>query len=234
MFHRDGPTFLELAKQALSSTARGYDLLAPKFDATPFRTPDEILEVAAQYFGHVSRSLDVCCGTGAGIRFLRTASRQVVGFDFSEGMLLEARKRTADAPGDAPIRFVRGDARSMPFEGEFELATCFGALGHFVGEDQELFVAAIARALAPGGRFLFVSAHAPPVASLRWLFASTFNAAMHVRNAIWKPPFIMYYLTFLLPEVEALLARHGFTTCIGTRPFPHPFGAARLVIATKT
>ena len=45
MFHPKGPSFFELVEQALSSTERGYDLLAPKFDYTPFRTPDEILEV---------------------------------------------------------------------------------------------------------------------------------------------------------------------------------------------
>jgi len=44
MFHPAGPTFWELAEQCLSSTERGYDLLAPKFDFTPFRTPDEILD----------------------------------------------------------------------------------------------------------------------------------------------------------------------------------------------
>ena len=41
MFHPQGPTFWELARQALSSTQRGYDLLAPKFDFTPFRTPHD-------------------------------------------------------------------------------------------------------------------------------------------------------------------------------------------------
>lgn len=40
MFHPKGPSFVELAKQCLSSTERGYDLLAPKFDYTPFRTPE--------------------------------------------------------------------------------------------------------------------------------------------------------------------------------------------------
>ena len=49
MFHPDGPTFWELARQALSSTTRGYDLLAPKFDVTPFRTPDVILRKSADY-----------------------------------------------------------------------------------------------------------------------------------------------------------------------------------------
>ena len=38
MFSPGGPTFRELMQQALASTERGYDLLAPKFDLTPFRT----------------------------------------------------------------------------------------------------------------------------------------------------------------------------------------------------
>ena len=45
MFHREGPSVLELTIQWLSSTQRGYDLLAPKFDYTPFRTPDSVLSV---------------------------------------------------------------------------------------------------------------------------------------------------------------------------------------------
>src|SRR6266404_4341054 len=109
MFHPQGSTFWELAVQALSSTDRGYDLLAPKFDYTPFRTPDTILErVAAhlQTVGPFAAGLDVCCGTGAAMRMLRPLCRQrVVGIDRSAGMLTTARERTADAPGDAALEF---------------------------------------------------------------------------------------------------------------------------------
>ena len=44
MFSRHGPSLRELTVQALSSVERGYDLLAPKFDHTPFRTPPGILD----------------------------------------------------------------------------------------------------------------------------------------------------------------------------------------------
>src|SRR5690606_33847766 len=98
MFHPDGPTFFELAQQALSSTDRGYDLLAPKFDLTPFRTPDEVLEVAAARTAKagapVRKVLDVCCGTGAAMRWFRPlASEAIVGVDRSTGMLAEAERR---------------------------------------------------------------------------------------------------------------------------------------------
>jgi len=37
-----------------------------------------------------------------------------------------------------------------------------------------------------------------------------FDAAMLIRNALWRPPFVMYYLSFLLPRARRLLAEHGF------------------------
>ena len=54
---------------------RGYDLLAPKFDYTPFRTPESVLEATAQELSEIrsfSNGLDVCCGTGAGLVALRS------------------------------------------------------------------------------------------------------------------------------------------------------------------
>jgi hypothetical protein len=47
MFSPQGPSVRELAMQALSSVEGGYDLLAPKFDHTPFRTPDGVLDATA-------------------------------------------------------------------------------------------------------------------------------------------------------------------------------------------
>src|SRR5262245_11995462 len=125
MFHPQGPTFWELAVQALSSTEKGYDLLAPKFDYTPFRTPEEVLQTVAedlQSLGSFDCGLDVCCGTGAAMRMLRPMCRQqVVGVDISAGMLTVARQLLADAPGNAALEFVRGNVLSMPFHEAFDI-----------------------------------------------------------------------------------------------------------------
>jgi hypothetical protein len=40
--------------------------------------------------------------------------------------------------------------------------------------------------------------------------AHGFNAVMRVRNALLKPEFIMYYLTFLWPGIRSKLERAGF------------------------
>src|SRR5690348_5664283 len=125
MFHPKGPTFYELAVQALSSTERGYDLLAPKFDYTPFRTPQEILDAVGTWLRPLApfgSALDLCCGTGAGLRMLRPLCRErVVGLDMSRGMLEVCRQRTADAPGTASVELVRGNALALPFGPVFDL-----------------------------------------------------------------------------------------------------------------
>jgi ubiquinone/menaquinone biosynthesis C-methylase UbiE len=237
VYHPRGPTFLELMRQALSSTERGYDLLAPKFDLTPFRTPDPVLAAMANVIGapaSIDAALDVCCGTGAAMTHLRALCRQrIVGLDFSAGMLEEAARRVSAAPGSALVELVRGDARDMPFAGEFDVVTSAGAFGHIEPHDEEAFVAGIARALRPGGRFVFVTSEMPSWTSpWRWV-ARGFNGVMRVRNAIRKPAFIMYYLTFLWPDVEPLLERHGFEVQAQFDRCPPPFQRAIVVTATS-
>src|ERR1051325_4315086 len=146
MFHPKGPTFFELARQALSSTERGYDLLAPKFDYTPFRTPDEVLDRVGDYLEATApfdAGLDICCGTGAAMRMLRPLCRQrVVGIDTSAGMLAEAQRlstlpsplrgRGAGSEGGARLEFVRANVLAMPFTAAFDIAVSFGAFGHIL------------------------------------------------------------------------------------------------------
>ncbi|HEY8088399.1 MAG TPA: class I SAM-dependent methyltransferase, partial [Polyangiaceae bacterium] len=188
MFRPDGPSLLELLRQALSSTERGYDMLAPKFDATPFRTPDEILAPMARAIGEpgsVRDALDVMCGTGAAMTWLRPLCRErVVGVDFSAGMLEEARRRVNAAPGDAQVVLERGDVLTIRFDRAFDVATCVGAFGHILERDEARFLGNVQRALRPGGRFVFPTAEAPPATSTRLWMARAFNAAMHLRNAV--------------------------------------------------
>lgn len=233
MFHRNGPTLFELLRQALSSTDAGYDLLAPKFEFTPFRTPDLVLEAAAATITRpVSRILDLCCGTGAGMRAFRSVcTGQIVGVDRSAGMLAEARRSLAKGTG-APFATVQGDALSLPFRPSFEVVTCFGAFGHILEPDEPRLVVQIARALRPGGRFIFVTSDEPPRLHPGRLAAEAFNAAMRLRNVLIKPQFVMYYLTFLLPRARALLEAQGFTVDAPENLLPPPFRGLRLVTAT--
>src|SRR3984885_15337218 len=119
MFSPQGPSLRELTVQALSSVEGGYDLLAPKFDWTPFRTSHGVLDATAEAlrpFGPLDSGLDVCCGTGAGMRVLEPlCGGHVHRVDFSAGMLARARSAHPDT------RLVRADPRALPFAGAFDL-----------------------------------------------------------------------------------------------------------------
>ncbi len=211
-----GPTLRELTVQALSSVERGYDLLAPKFDRSPFRTPDDVLDATAgalRPLGSFGPGLDVCCGTGAGMRVLSSVCEgPVVGTDFSAGMLAQARTACPAA------RWVRADVRALPFAGAFDLAVSFGAFGHFLPAERPALFAGVHRALRAGGLFAFPVFTLPPVTS-RWYWALLgFDLAMRARNAVWRPPFVMYYRTWPLPAVRADLTASGFT--VTTVPLP--------------
>ncbi|MFG2879535.1 class I SAM-dependent methyltransferase [Streptomyces sp. NPDC048337] len=254
MFTTHGPSVRELAVQALSSVERGYDLLAPKFDHTPFRTPDRILdaveEALAQREGSFGAGLDLCCGTGAGIGMLRRLCRErVTGVDLSAGMLAEAERkhgtggpgaeRETGGPGSPPVDFVRADARALPpaLGGSYDLAVSFGAFGHFLPAERPALFSGAYAALREGGVFAFpIGAPIPPSSPVWWAVAG-FDAAMRVRNAVWRPPFVMYYRTFPPSGVLADLRAAGFAVeTVPLEPFGRlPSGAPRwrLVLARK-
>ncbi|MEV7290737.1 class I SAM-dependent methyltransferase [Streptomyces microflavus] len=241
MFTKQGPTLRELAVQALSSTQRGYDLLAPKFDHTPYRTPDRVLDSvtrALEPLGPFGTGLDVCCGTGAGVGVLRQVCRErVVGVDFSAGMLAEARASLPPGNGGPAVDWVRADALTLPFAPSFDLALSIGAFGHFLPADRFGLFAEVYGSLRPGGRFVFPIGAPPAVGSRAYWSFLGFDAAMRVRNALWSPKFIMYYRTFRLSDVLDDLTGAGFgvrlmaLTDLGERPDGSP--RARLVVATR-
>ena len=232
MFGSGGPSFIELTRQALTSTRKGYDLLAPKFEATPFRTPDPVLDQVRHFLaakGPVGRGLDVCCGTGAGMEMLRSVcSGEVVGLDFSEGMLKEARRRLSGVEG---LTFVQGDALTMSFESEFDVVTSFGAFGHFQEFQQPTLLQGIHRALVPGGRFAFITIpEQTPRDGLWWIYRG-FNGVMRVRNRVIKPEFIMYYLNFTVPRILPMFDRVGFDVVLYDTDWERrPY---KIAIATK-
>lgn len=237
MFHPQGPTLFELAKQAWSSTERGYDLLAPKFNYTPFCTPEEVIErTLQQALGptDIDGALDICCGTGAAMRLLKARCRsRLVGVDFSPGMLEVAKQLVGEAAGTPQLEFQCGDVLEMNFKEEFDLAVCFGALGHILPADQDRFVERIYAALKPNGKFAFVTCECPSRLSLRYWLARSFNGAMHVRNWLHAPPFVMFYLKFLLADALRLLQRHGFEVEVTDAGFERPYDALKVVIAKR-
>ncbi|MDJ1135292.1 class I SAM-dependent methyltransferase [Streptomyces iconiensis] len=233
---RNGPTFRELAVQALSSVEHGYDLLAPKFDRTPYRTPDAVLDATARAlrpYGPFGAGLDLCCGTGAGTRVLReVCGGRVAGVDFSTGMLARAREAAPEAD------WVRGEAHALPFApGAFDLVVSFGAHGHFLPAEHPHLFAQVRATLSAGGHLAFPLAAPPRPGTAPYWSLLAFDAAMRVRNAVWRPPFVMYYRTWPLSGVRRELREAGFAVTLhplpelGSREDGSP--RCRLVLATK-
>ncbi|MFC1401493.1 MULTISPECIES: class I SAM-dependent methyltransferase [Streptacidiphilus] len=239
MFSPQGPTLRELTVQALSSIEHGYDLLAPSFDRTPFRTSERVLDAVAgalEPLGPFGAGVDLCCGTGAGTAVLRgLCGKRVVGVDFSAGMLQVARAAVPDTEPDT--EWVRADVRRLPFASEFDLAVSFGAFGHFLPRERPGLFAQAYAALRPGGLFAFPVPAPPRVGSWPYWALWGFDAGMRVRNALLRPTFVMYYRTFPLPAVRAELERTGFAvstvplTALGELPDGAP--RCRLVLARR-
>ncbi|KUO05107.1 class I SAM-dependent methyltransferase [Streptomyces caeruleatus] len=220
MFSPEGPSLRELAVQALSSVERGYDLLAPKFDHTPFRTPESVLAAVAtalDRIGPYDDGLDLCCGTGAGADVLaEVCRRSVTGVDFSAGMLDVARRQVG--AGGARVAWVRADARALPFTSAFDLVVSFGAFGHFLPHELPGLFAQVHSVLRPGGTFAFPVVAPPRATSPAYWMLLGFDAVMRVRNAVWRPPFVMYYRAFRLGEVRAELERAGLRVELAALP----------------
>jgi SAM-dependent methyltransferase len=187
---------------------------------------------ALRPLGPFGRGLDVCCGTGAGMRVLTSVCQgPIMGADFSTGMLAQARRAHPDA------RWVRADVRALPFAGAFDLAVSFGALGHFLPVQRPALFAGVYRALRPGGVFAFPVGAPPPVTSRQYWALAGFDLAMRIRNAVWRPPFVMYYRTWPLHAVRGDLTATGFTvttvplTALGRREDGSP--RCRLVLARR-
>ncbi|WP_037679811.1 class I SAM-dependent methyltransferase [Streptomyces griseus] len=220
MFSPEGPTLRELAVQALSSVEHGYDLLAPKFDHTPFRTPDSVLDAVGAALvrtGPYDDGLDLCCGTGAGVDVLaRVCRRGVTGTDFSAGMLYVARRRAETA--GPPVAWVRADARALPFRSAFDLVVSFGAFGHFLPHELPGVFGQVRSVLRPGGTFAFPVLAPPRPSSPGFWMLLGFDAVMRVRNALWRPRFVMYYRAFRLGDVGRELERAGFDVTLHALP----------------
>ena len=89
--------------------------------------------------------LDACCGTGDLAVACARAGGRVTGLDFSEAMLVRARRKAPE------LEWVQGDATAMPFEdGAFDAATVGFGIRNV--PDLEQGLRELRRVLRPGGR----------------------------------------------------------------------------------
>lgn len=119
--------------------------------------------------GPGDRVLDLACGTGDFAEMCQAAGAEVVGLDFSRGMLIGATKR--DTIRDI---LVQGDALNLPLaDGSFTVAVSGFALRNFTSIPPVL--AELARVLQPGGRLGLLEVDRPGNPAVRGGHAVYFN-----------------------------------------------------------
>lgn len=104
------------------------------------------------------RILDIGCGTGRHAIELTKRGYQVTGIDLSEAQLARGREK-ARADG-LDIDFRKLDARSLPFDQEFDLAIMICEGGFPLMETDEMnfqILQSATRAIRTGGKFIFTT-----------------------------------------------------------------------------
>ena len=149
---------------------------------------------------------DLACGTGDLCRELERRGYRAVGFDFSHGMLVNART-------DSPL--VEADIVRLPLsDGSIDGVTCGFALRNVVS--LEGFFREIGRVVRPGGRIALLDASEPDNRVLRAGHGAYFNRIVPMIGGALSDKAAYSYLprsmAYLPPPVEmiSMLVRAGF------------------------
>ena len=142
---------------------------------------------AVDVAGNPRRALDVATGTGDLAIELRRRGAEVVGVDFSEGMLEIARTK---APG---IEFRTGNALALDFpDNEFDAATVgFGARNF---DDLDRGLSEMARVVRPGGKVVVLEITNPQKPPLSTFFRIWFDSIVPLLGKVAGDPDAYEYL----------------------------------------
>jgi demethylmenaquinone methyltransferase/2-methoxy-6-polyprenyl-1,4-benzoquinol methylase len=110
--------------------------------------------------------VDLCTGTGSSaLRMARDSGARVIGVDFAEGMLHQARRKSLEGRRCSPV-WVKADVRALPIaSGSVDRVTCAYAMYELSGGAREQTLKEVVRVLRPGGMFLMME-HLPPTRPL--------------------------------------------------------------------
>ena len=140
--------------------------------------------------GPGERALDVATGTGdlaVALASRVTPGGEVVGVDFSEGMLAVARSK---APA---LRFEAGNALALAYpDGAFDTATVGFGARNFADLDRGL--AEMARVVRPGGKVVVLEITSPRRPPLSWFFGLWFDRIVPRLGRIAGDPEAYAYL----------------------------------------
>lgn len=163
------------------------------------------------------RILDLGCGTGHLTNRIAETGAEVVGIDRAPEMLEEAQRTYPER------RFVRADARTLPFADAFD-GVFSNAVLHWIAE-QDAVVRSVAAALRPGGRFVVELGGSGNVGSIVEAVETELRERGYGVQNPWYFPSV--------GEYAAKLESHGFEVQYATlfdRPTELDEGAAGLSV----
>jgi demethylmenaquinone methyltransferase / 2-methoxy-6-polyprenyl-1,4-benzoquinol methylase len=160
--------------------------------------------------GPGTRALDVATGTGDLAIELASRGGDVVGSDFSEGMLERARGKSPD------VRWEQANALELPYEDDsFDAATVgFGARNF---SDLASGLAEMVRVVRPGGRVVVLEITTPTRPPLSTFFSLWFDRIVPLLGRVTGEDQAYSYLPSSVKrfpgpaELAALMARSGLT-----------------------
>jgi SAM-dependent methyltransferase len=156
------------------------------------------------------RILDVGCGTGQLTSEIAQAGAEVIGIDLSPQMITAARQNFPE------LQFAVADIASTSYDTEFDAVFSNAAL-HWV-KDQKGAIAAIARALKPGGRLVFeMGGHG----NIHHIWTATMQALTHM--GVEDPEDLSPWFYPSIGEYAPMLESHGLLVTFAVlfdRPTP--------------
>jgi demethylmenaquinone methyltransferase/2-methoxy-6-polyprenyl-1,4-benzoquinol methylase len=163
--------------------------------------------------GPGDRALDVATGTGdLAIELARRVAPggEVVGSDFSEGMLDVARRKAPE------LRWEHGNALALPYEdGSFDAATVgFGARNF---SDLEHGLREMVRVVRPGGRVVVLEITTPQRPPLSTFFSLWFDRVVPLLGKLAAEPEAYTYLPSSVKRFPGPQALGGILHGVGLR-----------------
>ena len=165
-----------------------------------------LLKMAAPQRGE--HALDVCCGTGDIALALVQAGMEVTGLDFSAQMLTVAaqRQEMRQAGLLAPIRWVQGDAMSLPFpDASFEIVTIGYGLRNLA--DWQTGLREMWRVARPGGRVLVLDFAKPDFKPWRALYFAYLRCVVPMFGKLFCGDWQAY--SYILESLKDYPAQHS-------------------------
>ena len=149
----------------MHSKRRYYDLFSSFYDRFVRLHSGDRQESMRDFLAEVADArdgqtvVDLCTGTGSSALRLARAGTRVIGVDFSEGMLRQARRKSIGGSG---VQWVQADVRALPISScSVDRATCSYAMYELSGMVRRDVLQEVIRILKPGGKFVMME-HLPP------------------------------------------------------------------------